>query len=485
MRTIIKISIFNLALLLSQVVSSQTEVDALRYSRLMHGGTARSMAMGGAFSSLGADFSTLSMNPAGIAMYKKSEMMFSPIVGNTISEATYLGTFKDDFRYNFNFSNMGVVFAGNVNQKSEKPDWKGFQFGFGVNRLQSFKSRSNIQGFNDKNTILDTYVARANGVNFNNLDAFGTKLAFFTYLIDTVGGANQYTQAHFGGATQRKSISTNGGINEMVMSFGANYDDRFYFGATLGFPFVNYEELSTYAEIDTEDKLPNFNSLTIKEDLRTYGTGFNMKVGIIFRATDWLRISGAAHTPSFYSLTDEYSTVMESKLESVGNFSEKSPLGKNSYTLMTPGKVLGGIGIVLPKFGIFSFDFERVNYANSRLREKDIFSDFEPQNDAIKSTYQAANNYRVGLEILASPFSFRGGYAYYGSPFKSGINDGSESFITGGIGIRDKEYYFDIAYNYSLKKEDYYLYTLPTIENLPVSIQTMRHQIVATIGLRF
>lgn len=485
MRTIIKISIFNLAIFFSLIVSSQNEVDALRYSRLMHGGTARSMAMGGAFSSLGADFSTLSMNPAGIAMYKKSEMMFTPIVGNTITEANYLGTLKDEFRYNFNFSNIGVVFAGNLNQKSEKPDFKGFQFGFGLNRQQSFQARANIQGFNENHTILDAYVARANGVNFNNLDPFGTQLAFNTYLIDTVGGSNQYSQAHYGGATQRKTIATKGGINEMVMTFGANYDDRLYFGATIGLPFVSYEELSTYAEIDTDENLPNFQSLTITDELKTYGTGFNMKVGMIFRATDWLRVSGAAHTPTFYSLTDEFSTRMQSKLESIGSFTDKSPIGKNTYTLMTPGRVLGGIGLVFPKVGIFSFDIERVNYANSRLRERDVFSDFEPQNDAIKSTYQAANNYRLGIEILAAPFSFRGGYAYYGSPFKSGINDGSESFITGGLGIRDRDYFFDLAYNYSLKKEDYYLYTLPTIEDLPVKMQTIRHQIVATLGLRF
>jgi len=485
MRTIIKISIFNLAILLSQIVNSQNEVDALRYSRLTPSGTARSMAMGGAFSALGADFSTLSMNPAGIAMYKKSEMMFTPTIGNTVTEANYLGSLKDEFRYNFNVSNIGMVFAGNVNQKSEKPDWKGFQFGFGINRQQSFQGRAIIQGFNDRHTILDAYVAAANGVNYDNLNSFGTQLAFNTYLIDTVGGPNKYTQAHFGGATQRKNISTKGGVNEMVMSFGANYDDRLYFGATLGFPFVNYEELSTYTEIDTEENLPNFKSLTITDELKTYGTGFNIKVGMIFRATDWLRISGAAHTPTFYSLTDEFSTRMQSSLESIGSFSDKSPLGKNDYTLMTPGRVIAGFGLVFPKIGILSFDYERVDYSKSRLSEKNIFSDFGYQNETIKTIYQSANNYRVGMEVVSAPFSFRGGYAYYGSPFKSNINDGSESFMTGGIGIREKNYSFDLAYNYSLKKEDYYLYTLPTIENLPVKMQTIRHQIIATLGLRF
>lgn len=485
MKTTIKLTFTIGLILMAFSIYSQTDIDALRYSRILHGGTARNISMGGAFSSLGGDFSTLSSNPAGIAMYKKSEMVFSPFFGNTMIEAKYLETKKDDFRYNFNLSNFGFIFAGNINQRSEKPDWRGIQFGIGVNRLQNFNGRSIIQGFNDKHTILDAFVAQANGIHFDNLDAFGSQLAFNTYLIDTVGSSSSYTQAHFGGATQRKITSTKGGINEMVMSFGANYDDKLYLGATLGFPFLNYEEINTYSETDTENNITDFNSLTITDELRTFGTGFNMKAGFILRATDWLRISGAAHTPTFFSLTDEFSTRMQSKLENKGSYTDESPLGRNNYSLMTPGRLIGGIGFILPKIGMLSFDYERVNYSRARLRERDIYSDFSNQNDAITSIYQATNNFRAGVEIIFNTLRFRGGYAYYGSPFKHNINDGSESFISGGIGLREKNYFIDIAYNHSLKKEDYFLYTLETIENLPVNLKTTRQFVTATFGFRF
>src|ERR1043166_10287149 len=57
---------------------AQNDVDALRYSQTGLAGTARFISMGGAFGALGGDFSTLSWNPAGLAIYRTSEFTFSP-----------------------------------------------------------------------------------------------------------------------------------------------------------------------------------------------------------------------------------------------------------------------------------------------------------------------------------------------------------------------------------------------------------------------
>ena len=59
-------------------VFSQNEIDALRYSQHQYGGTARFRSMAGAFGALGGDFSVLSLNPAGIGIYRKSEFTFTP-----------------------------------------------------------------------------------------------------------------------------------------------------------------------------------------------------------------------------------------------------------------------------------------------------------------------------------------------------------------------------------------------------------------------
>ena len=136
---------------LSALSFAQNEIDALRYSQLTHSGTARFTAMSGAFGALGGDFSVLSTNPAGIGIYRKSEFTFTPSFFSQKTTSNFKGNMLDDYKYNVNFSNAGIVLA---HYESEtKNAWKGIMFGFGYNRLNNFNSRigrnycrSNIYG---------------------------------------------------------------------------------------------------------------------------------------------------------------------------------------------------------------------------------------------------------------------------------------------------------------------------------------------------
>ena len=74
-------TIIILAFILSGgTLSAQNAVDALRYSRINTGGTARYMGMSGAFGALGADFTSASTNPAGIGLYRSFELSITPSV---------------------------------------------------------------------------------------------------------------------------------------------------------------------------------------------------------------------------------------------------------------------------------------------------------------------------------------------------------------------------------------------------------------------
>ena len=55
-------------------MSAQSAVDEYSLSQTETRGTARFMAMGGAFTALGGDLSTLTQNPAGIGVYRRSEI---------------------------------------------------------------------------------------------------------------------------------------------------------------------------------------------------------------------------------------------------------------------------------------------------------------------------------------------------------------------------------------------------------------------------
>lgn len=439
--------------------------------------------MGGAFSTLGADFSVLSTNPAGIGVYKRGEMTISPVFGYTGIESAYLGKTADDYKYNFNINGFGMVFAGKLAKQADesKPQWKGVQFGFGVNRLQNFHGRSIIEGLNENGTILDVYHSYAQGIPYDQLNPFDTELAYNTYLLDTLSFTDNYVQAHYGGAIQRETKTTKGGVNEMVITLGGNYNDRLYIGGTIGVPFIRYEEYSTYSEVDERDSIPGFKSLAIKDELTTFGTGFNFKLGIIYRITDWVRISGAFHTPTFFTMTDEWQRDMYSKLD-FGNYNDKSPRGRYEYSLMTPMRAIGGIAFVIGQRGTVSAEYEMVDYSEARLSEKNESGGFFNQNEVIRNSYTSAGNIRVGTEWVFMPFSVRAGYALYGSPFKSGLNDASEQLISAGVGIREQGYFIDFAYVNASSKYDHYLY--PGVVE-PAKSKASKHAFVTTLGIRF
>src|SRR5580658_4983078 len=96
-------------LMVAGTALAQNETDVLRYSQLTFGGTARSSAMAGSMGALGADFSTLSVNPAGIGVYRRSEISITPQITFQSTGSTYNGTSSDDQKMNMNLGNIGIV----------------------------------------------------------------------------------------------------------------------------------------------------------------------------------------------------------------------------------------------------------------------------------------------------------------------------------------------------------------------------------------
>ncbi|MBK5284552.1 MAG: hypothetical protein JJE25_04060, partial [Bacteroidia bacterium] len=380
-------------LLLTINVTAQNDVDALRYSQNSLAGTARFISMGGAFSALGGDFSTLSTNPAGIAVYRKSEFSISPSLFKEKSKSNYLGKSTIDNKYNFNFGNAGVVFTYRLTNNDTSRGWKNWNFGLGYNRLNNFHASTIYEGINNENSLLDYYVEKANGTNYGSLtddSPFDAGLAYQTYLIDTIPGDNSHYQNIFSnyGELQRRSSLSKGSMGEFALTFGGNYSNRFYLGATIGINSVRYVENSTYEEIDQENGNGNFKSFRLNNDLTTTGTGINFKLGMIYRANDVVRIGLAVHTPTFYEMHDEYSSKMNSAFDDGNAYSYSSPSGSFDYQLTTPMKAIAGIGFVIGKMGIISADYEFVDYSDSKLDATDY--KFFDENNAIRKNYTAA-----------------------------------------------------------------------------------------------
>lgn len=489
----VKLKIVSLLFLLSSLhLSAQTEIEALRYSQTSIAGTARFISMAGAFSALGGDFSTLSVNPAGIALYRKSEFSFSPSFYKEKSLSSYLGKTSSDNKYNFNFGNAGMVFTYRLTRNDTSRGWKNWNFGLGYNRLNNFHEATTYEGVNSSNSLLDHYVEQANGTDNTNITdnfPFDAGLAYQTFLIDTVSGdpSQYYSVIPAAGELQRRSWTSKGSTGEFAISFGGNYSHRFYIGGTLGINSLRYVEQSTYEEIDENNSIPGFKSFRLNNDLTTTGTGVNFKLGMIYRANDFVRVGLAIHTPTFYEMHDEYSGSMSSEFDSGNSSSYDSPNGAYDYELTTPMKVIAGIGFIIGKIGIVSFDYEFVDYSEAKFRSAN--EPYIKLNNEIHKRYTEAGNLKIGTEWRYDAYSFRAGYAMFGTPFASGHAvsgaDQSRTAFSGGIGIRDQEYFLDLAFVYMTGKYFDKPYSLnnSTVQGTTTEMKT--NNVTLTFGVKF
>ena len=479
------------ALLLGGIsqLMAQTAEDALRYSRVFYSGTARFNGLGGAFGAVGADFSTLATNPAGIGLYQASEMTFTiaPIISN--SSSLFEGNNTTADRVNFGLGNFGFIFNIKPTNQGRPGLLKSLNFGFGFNRQNDFNNEIAINGYNRSSSMMQSWV--------NELNASGTRpefvyddypfdlgLAYNANLIayDSVPG-EYYCDAQYGGVLQSKTINSYGSMNEIDLSLGGNIADQLYFGLTLGIPTLRYYERSVYQEAAASDTIPNFISLNYYYNLQTQGTGINVKFGLIYRPVNWFRIGATIHTPTWFpSMNDEWFSSMTSRFTVQDwNTTAYSPIGNFNYRLTTPFRAMGSVAFIIGAYGLVSADYEYVNYSQARFNStQDSFSDI---NNDISTGYQSWGNLRLGTEWRLGDFRLRGGFAYFSNPYKQGTNNTERYQASGGFGYRSKYFFADVTYVWSQMKQEYYLYDRTMVP--AASITNNTHTVYTTIGFRF
>jgi hypothetical protein len=455
------------------------------------------MGLSGAFGSLGADVTTMSTNPAGIGLFKSSEFSITPAVHTGNVESMFNGSLGSDSRSVFHLGNVGMVLSSKSKTDPKKPGWRYVNFATGLNRVNDFNFRYDMYGTNSGNSLLDTYVESANDTYFQDIEedpfgeyAFDLNLAWWTYLLDFADPVtvDQYRSPIPLGVSklQRKSIETRGSMNEYLFSMGANYNDRLYLGMSFGIPFIRYYESSIYTESDIEGSdLKYFDRY---DDLETRGSGFNFKLGFIYRASDWFRLGASFHSPSWFgNMKDYYTTTMVSEFytpDANGDtrYVENSPSGYYEYNLNTPYRVQGSMAFIIGNVGLVSADYEFADYASARMDAYDY--NFNTENAAIKNSYTGAHHIRVGTEWRYNIFSFRAGAKYFTSPYKNDINDGSKLGFSGGLGLRQDWFFMDLAYSYSKMEEDYYFYNTAEFSSGPVLNKTLTHNVLLTVGAK-
>lgn len=477
----------------SLVSIAQSEVDALRYSNLDVLGTARYAGMGGAFGALGGDMSSMSVNPAGIGVFTKSTGSLTISVLGSNSEASYLGTTASDGRLNFNIGNAGFVARFRRKKAEDKQwAWKAFHLGASYNRTASFSRRTSIIGVNTSSSMIDTWVDKLNqsGIAYTDIpfevapggefsDAY---MGWGTFLVDTMpGSTNSYIRNVLPnyGQTQQVDEVTKGSMGEVALSFGGNFGNTLYLGLTVGIPRVRYEMERRFTESDTQDTIANFTSYTKTDYLKATGNGFNVKFGAIYRPVKWLRLGAAIHSPSFFEIDEQFTSVVVASINGT-QYSQSTLQGAFDYGLSTPFRAIGSLGFVIGKVGVISADYEYVNYSLARLRSSDYSFDLENTN--VKDRLHWAGNIRVGTEWRLKSVSFRGGFAMNGDPY-SGTYNFNDTRYSLGLGLRLKHFFVDATYQLRRNVNNYEVYD---VNYVPLAeVVTLDHSFITTVGFRF
>jgi hypothetical protein len=471
---------------------AQNVTDAVRWSYTNPGGTARTLGVGGSFGAMGGDYSSVNINPAGLGAYRMSEFTISPSLTHTKANAALLGTnnFAVKNRYNsFSLDNAALVLS------SKKTSGSSFAIGFSkiadLNKYFSYTGKS-------PGSITQRFEERANGKTIDELDEFEAYPAYNTGAIFDLDSNKFYDTdfTNFDEPEKSQIVEQSGFIQEFSISYAKNMNEKFFFGASLGVPFVSYEETKQYNERDSENNIPTFNSLNYTEYLNTSGAGINLKAGFIYSPMKALRIGGAIHTPTYYYLNDDYYTNLKysymEQSKSVTN-EYRSADGSFRYRLNTPTKVVGSIGSIfnIGEFkGFINGDIEWIDYNTNKFNFTYASNDPSEQqytievNNEIKKYLGSVLNIRVGTELAYGVLRLRGGMERGQDPVSA--NDKLISTTSLGIGVREDNFFIDLGYRTRNFIEGYVPYVLvdPAKETV-VNVENTQNRIVLTIGFKF
>ncbi len=512
-----KIIIFCSIAFLSSSAMAQLPEDVLKYSWGPINGSARINAVGGAIGSLGGDITSLYVNPAGLGFYKTTDITISPGFNFYNNKGKYRGSDTTSKFSKFNFGPTGAVFGWPSREK-----WN--SFGIGINRSANFNNTVYYKGQNNFSSFGEQYAAEAarSGLSFDdmlnsNAVSLGTRMAVYSYLIDTVSlGAGpevvsmaMYDQLRNGGdflVSQEHRVQTSGGITDFAIGYAANKNDKLYIGGSLGIPFVSYTKESVLRETDaTGNTNNNFAFSEMSERFTTKGVGVNFKLGMIAKPSEYLRLGLAIHTPSWYTLTDTYDATMTTNTENYGVSGNGVPVSSRIFTngqvaryeygLSTPWRfmvsgayVLREVEDVSRQKGFLSADIEYITYRSNRFSNADqsIADDgyYAALNNVIKGYYKNAFNFRVGGELKFTTLMTRLGFAYYGNPYADKALKANKMFLSGGLGYRDKGMFIDLTYVHALQKDISFPYRLPDKANTFANINGTGGNISLTFGFK-
>lgn len=517
---------------------AQSAVDALQLTRSDFKGTARYMSMGGAFTALGGDLSAISLNPAGIGVYRSSEIGATLDIDFQKSNGEAPGITASNSQTKAYCNNFGYVGT----QKFNGP-LSTFSWGVTYNRMASFDrlvgGRANPVG-----TSLTNYIASftngtpAGEMEFTNsydpyLDSgydWLSILAYSSYLINNQNGTIDMYQGLYGPGTvsdAEMKVQEKGYIDNYEFTFGGNFNDVLFWGVGIGVNDLRYVRNVYYSESMSDANIyadthsgttPGSAEYYLYNDKIVTGTGWNLSFGLIFKPIQELRIGAAIKSPTWYKLDESYIGSVDYYMypndTRMQDFSgtEDSDEAFFSWKLRSPWSFNLGAAAVLGSKAIVSVDYEMKAYNDMTMQTAYYdkwgyimgYENNDYVNGDIKTYTQNSNNIRIGLEYrLTSRLSARLGYNVQMTNISSEYADGNgeiltsgtdpsfaldktANYISAGLGYRFGNFYVDATYVHKAAKSTLHPYTSYASTKAPhFDVSENNNSAVISLGFKF
>ena len=504
-------------------------------------GTARYVGMGGAMEALGADISTISSNPAGVGLFRKSQVSLSAGViaqGDASNRLEYQNAVIeiDGKKSHPTFDQVGIVWSPKNKGKSYLNlafnYHKSTDFGQILMAANSLNGASQNKLTAAKNAL---GVAGWTGVDANYGGYKDNSGNYRDGLLNvTEDGGLAYAEANkflFG-------QYQHGYIGEYDFNISGSINNRVWLGMTIGLHDVHYNSNSFYTE-DLVDGNVSYSS----EQLKITGTGFDMKAGIIFRPVEEspFRIGAYVNTPVFYDLTlsGDNDITMDGH-EDPATYTNAAGVAQPCYIkgdrgqsidydfrLNTPWKVGVSLGHTVGNYLALGATYEYAWYDHMDNRVKDggyydyWYGDYyetsssdEAMNADTRANLKGVSTLKLGAEIKpVDLLSIRLGYNYVSPMFREGAyrdqtldsngvytsnstdytNWKATNRITCGLGFNYENLTIDVAYQYSFQNGDFYPFmnyydsSDAAYDNVAsaTKVSNKRHQLLMTIGYKF
>ena len=479
-------------------------------------GTARYVGMGGAMEALGADLSTMSTNPAGIGLFRRSQVAGSfGLVSQSEGKS-----FQDGSKTNASFDQLGIVFSTRTGMHSYVNFGVNFHKNRNFNHVLSAAARSIDGSSQNRQTCIK-------GIRGDLDTQYGESQVDNLYDKMIVKDGTMFTYDSEGYQFDRAQT---GYIGEYDFNISGNINNRVYLGVTVGLKDVHYNSYTEYSEV-LKPLTDDITYVGMRDDHKITGHGFEVKVGAIVRPVEEspFRLGVSVSTPTFYKLT----TSNVSSIHDVKGI-QKEVRSDADFRFYTPWKFGLSLGHTVGNYLALGASYEYADYSTNDMRTisgsgydwdgyyyERSSTDTEMKRHT-ERTLKGVSTLKLGAEYKVDPMiSVRVGYNYVSPMYKeSGVRDQTlqssgtymasttdytnwkaTNRLTAGVGFAFDQFKIDLAYQYSMRSGDFYPYMNgvsaqyiedgtgleKTLSNQAsaVSVKDNRHQLLCTLSYSF